>query len=369
MKTARRILIGLVIFIAIGLFISAPRSEASNEASAVQPAQQVLSSEPVAPALSLPLSEIPSRKPEQILNREINPIRNPGLFLEDMGLTGSNTKDQDPLVALSQIDTGKTPAPLFTFEGLGTDGYTPPDTMGEVGPNHYVQMVNVSFAVYDKSGNILKADTLFTDLFAGSGLTYCSSQNDGDPVVVWDSLADRWLLSQFAVSTSPEHMCIAISQTPDPTGAYYLYQFQVPDFPDYFKFGVWPDAYYMGTNTGFPNQYYAYAFDRDAMLAGQPATYQYVNGYPNFLLPADLDGPTAPPVGSPGYFYTMLAQGYPNHPAGVDRVVLYEFDVDWDTPANSTFGIARNSRLPTTITPPAVSSLATVSRSRAQPRS
>ncbi|MBK6328303.1 MAG: carboxypeptidase regulatory-like domain-containing protein [Chloroflexi bacterium] len=272
-----------------------------------------------------------------MLNREINPIRNPGLFMADLGLPGSNTTNQDPLVELSKMNTGNTPAPLFTFEGLGTDGYTPPDTMGEVGPNHYVQMVNVSFAIYDKSGNVVKADTLFTDLFAGSGLSYCSSQNDGDPVVLWDSMADRWLLSQFAVTTTPEHMCIAVSQTADPAGAYYLYQFEVPDFPDYFKFGVWPDAYYMGTNTGYPNQYYAYAFDRAAMLAGLPATFQYVNGYPNFLLPADLDGPTQPPANTPGYFYTMLAEGYPDHPAGVDRVVLYEFDVDWTTPANSTF--------------------------------
>ncbi len=341
MKIARRILVGLVIFMAIGLLISAPKSEASTSAQTAKPAPQVQVSEPVTPAISRPVRDIPSRQPDQMLNREINPIRNPGIFMADMGLPGSNTTSQDPLVELSKINTGNTPTPLFTFEGLGTDGYTPPDTMGEVGPNHYVQMVNVSFAIYDKSGNVVKADTLFTDLFAGSGLSACSTQNDGDPVVVWDSMADRWLLSQFAVSTTPEHMCIAISQTSDPTGSYFLYEFAVPDFPDYFKFGVWPDAYYMGTNTGYPNQYYAYAFDRAAMLAGQPATFQYSNGHPNFLLPADLDGSTPPPAGTPGYFYTMLAEGYPDHPAGVDRLVLYEFDVDWNTPANSTFGVAQ----------------------------
>src|SRR5690606_28352261 len=101
---------------------------------------------------------------------------------------------------LSQIDTGFTPAPLFQFEGLGTDGFTPPDTMGEVGPNHYVQMVNVSFAIFDKTGAVVQADTPFTDLFIGSGLTACTNENDGDPIVVYDELADRWLLSQFAVS-------------------------------------------------------------------------------------------------------------------------------------------------------------------------
>ncbi|MCB8921337.1 MAG: carboxypeptidase regulatory-like domain-containing protein [Ardenticatenaceae bacterium] len=339
MKTARRILVGIAILLVIVLITVAPDSNAADNTSS--PDTQVFVSEAVTPELSRPVRDIPPRTLEQTLNREINPIRNPGLFMDDLGLTGSNTTDQDPLVALSHMETGYTPSPIFTFEGLGTDGYTPPDTMGEVGPNHYVQMVNVSFAIYDKSGNVVQADTPYTDLFAGSGLTYCSSQNDGDPVVLWDSMADRWLLSQFAVSSSPEHMCVAISQTSDPTGAYYLYEFQVPDFPDYFKFGVWPDAYYMGTNTGYPNQYYAYAFDRDAMLAGLPATYQYSNGHPNFLLPADLDGSNEPPTGSPGYFYTMLDGGYPNHPAGVDRLVLYEFNVDWDTPANSTFGIAQ----------------------------
>ncbi|MCA9933624.1 MAG: hypothetical protein KC415_06860, partial [Anaerolineales bacterium] len=283
MKTARRILVGIAILLVIVLITVAPDSNAADNTSS--PDTQVFVSEAVTPELSRPVRDIPPRTLEQTLNREINPIRNPGLFMDDLGLTGSNTTDQDPLVALSHMETGYTPSPIFTFEGLGTDGYTPPDTMGEVGPNHYVQMVNVSFAIYDKSGNVVQADTPYTDLFAGSGLTYCSSQNDGDPVVLWDSMADRWLLSQFAVSSSPEHMCVAISQTSDPTGAYYLYEFQVPDFPDYFKFGVWPDAYYMGTNTGYPNQYYAYAFDRDAMLAGLPATYQYSNGHPNFLLP------------------------------------------------------------------------------------
>ncbi|MCA9973542.1 MAG: carboxypeptidase regulatory-like domain-containing protein [Anaerolineales bacterium] len=337
MKTAWRILAGIVILACIALLIAEPTLTASNEPA--QPAT-IGSSDAVTPHLSQPVRDMLPGADEPILDREINPIKNPGLFMEDMGIPGSNTTALDPLVALSRVETGRTPSPLFTFEGLGTDGFAPPDTVGEVGPNHYIQMVNVSFAVFDKSGNQLTAKIPFTNLFAGAG-GVCQNNNDGDPIVLYDSLADRWLLSQFAVPAGQESMCIAISQTPDPTGAYYTYEFAMPDFPDYFKFGVWPDAYYMGTNTGFPNQYYAYAFDRQSMLAGQPATYQFSNGHPNFMMPADVDGPTAPPAGTPGYFYTMLAEGYPNHPAGVDRLALYEFDVDWANPGNSTYTLAQ----------------------------
>jgi subtilisin-like proprotein convertase family protein len=319
-------------------------SEKETKAQTVRPieptnAPKVIASEPVTPQLSRPVRELPTNQNKLFLDREINPLRNPGLFQDDLGLTGTDTHKQDPLAAQS-VNNGRTPGLSFDFEGLGSDGYAPPDTVGDVGPNHYIQMVNVSFAIFDKSGNIVQGDTLFTDLFAGSGLTACETENDGDPIVVYDDLADRWLLSQFAISTG-NRMCIAISTTPDPTGAYYLYQFTMPNFPDYFKFGVWPDAYYMGTNTGFPNQYYAYAFDRARMLNGLPATFQYSNGHANFLMPADLDGANAPPGGTPGYFYTMYSNGYPNHPAGVDRLALYEFDVDWATPANSTFALAQ----------------------------
>jgi len=257
----------------------------------------VMVSEPSTPVLSVAVHDLERSDPEHLLNREeINPLKNPGLFKSDLGLTGTFTQKQDPLAANS-VNSKLTPGTLFDFEGLGTDGFTPPDTVGEVGPNHYIQMVNVSFAIFDKTGTIVVADTPFTSLFSGSGLTACETENDGDPIVVYDEIADRWLLSQFAV-TSGTRMCIAISQTADPTGAYFLYQFDMPDFPDYFKFGVWPDAYLMGTNTGFPNQYYAYAFDRASMLSGSPATFQYANGHPNLLLPADLARTSPHAIGS-----------------------------------------------------------------------
>ena len=97
----------------------------------------------------------------------------------------------------------------------------PPDTVGDVGPNHYVQMVNTSFAIFDKSGTLLTGPTNINALWSGAG-GLCEANNDGDPIVLYDSLADRWFLSQFAVPSPNRALCIAISQTPDPTGAYYL---------------------------------------------------------------------------------------------------------------------------------------------------
>jgi len=146
-----------------------------------------------------------------------------------------------------------TPDPILSFEGMslqnGGSGW-PPDTIGDVGPNHYVQMVNTAFAVFDKNGTQQTGPTNINQLWQGQG-NPCESCNDGDPIVLYDQLADRWLLSQFAVRQGPPYYeCIAISQTTDPTGAYHLYAFEVSDdgFPDYPKLGVWPDAYYMSTN-------------------------------------------------------------------------------------------------------------------------
>jgi len=134
-------------------------------------------------------------------------------------------------------------------------------------------------------------------------------------------------LSQFAVCEGPPYYeCIAVSQTADPTGAYYLYAFEINDyFPDYPKLGVWPDAYYMSANESDVG---AYAFDRGKMLQGESATYQKFERTGNFMLPSDLDGPTAPPSGSPNYFYTMRTGNV---------LEIWEYHVDFSTPANSTF--------------------------------
>ena len=209
----------------------------------------------------------------------------------------------------------------------GGDSY-PADTNGDVGTDHYVQMVNTAFAVFDKSGNWLSGPTNINDLWQGEN-NPCADCNDGDPIVVYDSLADRWLITQFAVSAGPPYYeCMAVSRTPDPTDAYYLYAFEIPDneFPDYPKIAVWPDAYYMSASE-YPS-IGAYAFDRGAMLSGLPATVQKFSRTGNFMLPCDLDGSTPPPAGTPNYFYTMGRE---------DALYLWAFNVDFDDPSNSAF--------------------------------
>ncbi len=135
-----------------------------------------------------------------------------------------------------------------SFEGIfNRNGVYPPDPDGDVGPNHYVQMVNLSLQVFNKSGTSLygpvDGNVIWTG-FPGD----CATTNDGDPIVLYDQFADRWLVSQFSVGGPGLHECVAISTTPDPTGAWYRYQFSYDDFPDYPKFGVWPDGYYVTYN-------------------------------------------------------------------------------------------------------------------------
>ena len=225
------------------------------------------------------------------------------------------------------------PAATVSVPGISATGFLPPDTVGDVGPRHYIQAVNVAFAIYDKSGALLAGPTPINTLWASFGGP-CDTQNDGDPMVRYDPLADRWVISQFAL---PGHQCFAVSKTADPVaGGWFLYAFPTPGFPDYPKIGVWPDGYYMGTQRGFPGSGLdVFAFERAQMLNGLPAqSVSFFVGAPSlFLLPSDLDGP-APPAGTPNFF---LRQIDGNVFGGVDRLEVFAFTVNWATPALSTF--------------------------------
>jgi len=239
------------------------------------------------------------------------------------------------------------PTQLLSFDGIG-NGFTgpqgtfsvnvvPPDTNGAAGPNHYVQIVNDAFAVFNKSGTAIYGPININQLWSGFG-GGCQTNNDGDPVVVYDVIADRFIISQFSVSTVPFLECVAVSQTGDPTGAYYRYSFSYgnSNFPDYPKMGVWPDAYYTtynifgnGGNTFSGAE--ACAFDRSQMLNGNAATQQCFTTSSLYggILPANLDGRNLPPAGSPNY---LVGLG-----ANANQLAYWKFHVDWTTPANSTF--------------------------------
>jgi hypothetical protein len=229
----------------------------------------------------------------------------------------------DPVVQNKFLNrlTVNIPGPILNFEGVDFPGVVcncaPPDTNGAVGLTQYVQDVNEAYQVFNKfTGASVLGPVAIHTIWVGFG-GVCQN-GSGDPVVLYDKLADRWLISQFAVAGSvPNHQCIAISTTRDATGSYYRYDFSLipfgSNFYDYPKLSTWPDAYYMAMNV-FNSSGTAYlgtepfAFDRTKMLCGLPATVisPGVVGTPanneDPLMPSDIDGPVLPPPGAPNTF-------------------------------------------------------------------
>ncbi len=279
----------------------------------------------------------------------------------------AHPQDGLDLARQSSAPEPNMPAPLGAFEGLNnTDNFTvvgfrvsPPDTNGDVGPGHYVQTINLLVRVYDKTGAPLTAPFKMSSLFAPLG-GICSTNDNGDPIVLYDPLADRWLISQFAftgLTTPPYHQCIAVSRTGNPAGTYNLYDFVMPgsNFNDYPHFGVWPDAYYMTDvqflSGGSFNGTGAFAFDRAKMLAGDPtASFIYFNldlaSHPEGiggLLPADLDGKLTPPAGAPNPMAYFVATEFGDP---IDGLRIFDFHADFASPASSTFVERPGSPLP-----------------------
>ncbi|MHB8217896.1 MAG: COG1470 family protein [Candidatus Sulfotelmatobacter sp.] len=223
--------------------------------------------------------------------------------------------------------------PGLNFAGVGANGYAPPDTNGSVGASQFFQITNVEFAIYDKnSGNILLGPALIHSLWNGFGGD-CDTNDGGDPVVLWDKAAQRWVVSQL--SGTYTNWCMAVSTSSDATGTYYRYAFSSGgNLDDYPKVGVWPDAYYRATNTFQGGSSFiganACALDRALMLSGGNANeicFQQSASVAS-LLPSDLDGNTAPPSGEPNFFVEL----YDSSDLG-----LFKFHVDFSNPGNSTF--------------------------------
>lgn len=237
----------------------------------------------------------------------------------------------------------------------------PPDTSGAVGDTQFVQWVNESFAIFNKTTGAVEAGPIPGNRLFRSLGGHCANANDGDPVVQFDKIARRWVLSQFAVSNGFSQ-CVAVSTTPDATGTYHLYEFTYNAFDDYPKVGVWPDGYYVTFNMFNSQDRFigsrVCAYDRQRMLKGLPATQQcfQLSSSVFGLLPADLDGatssladaqgnatgPGAPPSGAPNYILGL----------GTDSrsLNLWKFHVDWNNPNNTTLGVGAthqpNARIP-----------------------
>ena len=235
----------------------------------------------------------------------------------------------------------------FNFDGMNgqqAGGVIPPDTNGAVGDNQFFLITNFAFSIYNKStGNIQVGPLLINTIWKGFG-GQCESGNGGDPVVLFDKLANRWLLEQLEYSSSYQ-ICIAVSQTDDATGAYNLYSYTFNGLPDYPKLAVWPDAYYLAFNYFGPGDGEPCAMDRTAMIAGKTAAMICFN--PNSsdmgFLPSDVDGSTPPPSGAPNHYVEL---GNSN-----TTIKEYDFHVDFTVPKNSTF------TGPHTITVPAYAQL------------
>ncbi len=284
--------------------------------------------------ISPPLRDIPSVPlPAARRVRPLGPIPLPrALERPEQPDPVLQTRAEGPLVGTTD---------LLNFAGVGEGDYgfnanvAPPDTNLAVGDTQVVQWVNTSFAVFEKATGAIaagfpKAGNTIWSGFGGG----CEANNDGDPIVQYDKLANRWILTQFSVDTLPYLQCVAVSTTSDATGSYARYAFNYGNvqFPDYPKLGVWPDAYYISFNIFNNGQTFAgakvCAYDRAKMLAGADATQQCFQLSSAFggLLPSDLDGTTPPPAGSPNYFLNF----------GTNRLNLWKFHVDWANPANTT---------------------------------
>jgi Abnormal spindle-like microcephaly-assoc'd, ASPM-SPD-2-Hydin len=240
--------------------------------------------------------------------------------------------------------TLETPMHNLEFEGLGQNDQffcncAPPDNDGAPGTTQYVQFVNLFYKVFNKSGGAVLGPLPGNSFWSGFG-GLCQTTNSGDPIIRFDAAAGRWVVSQFAISiNNPMLECVAVSQTSDATGAYNRYAFQFNAFPDYPKMSVWPDAYYFTFND-FNEAGTAYlqanvcAADRTNMLAGisaRPMQCFPQTGNDFGMLASDLDGPTAPPAGTPNFVMELDRNG------STTQLDLFKFHVDFANPLNSTF--------------------------------
>ena len=213
----------------------------------------------------------------------------------------------------------------------GQYGAFPPDPSGAVGPNYYVQAVNSTWRIWDKTGDPETPPYSLNTLWDRPG--------SGDPIIMYDRFAERWFISQFYGSPGGGDVgvLIAVSETSDPLGAYYAYEYDFTLFPDYPKFSVWSNAYYMSANSSSAD---CCAFDRQKMLIGDPTAGVIKMSFPpiyqlfNSVAPAYAEGPEEPDMDEPCYFFAVQDNGYPG--VSFDHILVLKAEIDWDSPGSSS---------------------------------
>ena len=251
-------------------------------------------------------------------------------------------RNGDPLLsAVLQRNPLLVVEPDTILEGI--DGITanalPPDPVGDASPTHFIQMTNTTpgayLRIYDKNGSILLEMPNLNSLWAEF-----NALGNGDPIVLWDEAAERWLItertSRFAGN---DLLLIAVSETNDPLGSWLAYRFQAPEFPDYPKYGIWHNAYVVTTNE-VGEDIPVYVLEREALLAGSQEVRLQRLGIPKFgvgnafqvATPVDFDGVNPPPPGSPAYVLRLYDDAWEG---GQDRVELWEVEIDWLDENNS----------------------------------
>jgi len=290
--------------------------------------------------VSAPMRDIVRNMPPQApLGTEDEPFLIPNILLKPSG----DVNRKPYLPAIQRSPTG-VPAPLIdlSFDAVSAAtsgcGCLPPDTNGDVSDLHYMQWVNTRWALYDKTdGSQVQAPTNGNSFFVGFG-GKCETTNSGDPLALWDPRAQRWVVSQF-VTSAPYAQCVAVSQTADPLGTYYRYEFNWPNFGDYPKMGIWTDesgsqdAYLLITHE-FSGQSFQgaalIALERDKMLTGDPnAAMVRFGGFDAYgVEPLNLMGTLDAPSNACGAFTHFDANS--------SEYLFWDICLDWATPANTT---------------------------------
>ncbi len=367
-KSSRHTVAALALLVATaGIAIAAPAAGPRQPA----PLQPVFT-EPAAFDVSQPLRVLAiQRKGLQVPEEEEREIRpEPAAPVHDTGYIPDGALQTGGLRAAAPA----IPAPLTTFEGLSNlDNFNifggrvnPPDPVGAVGPNNYVEMINLLFAVYDKAGTRLAGPTDTGSLWAGFAIPDCTDPS-GDPIVIYDKLEDRWLLSQFTTrgmnpngtfNGLPFYNCVAISVTGDPAGAYFRYAFitrfsDIDYFPDYPKYGNWRGSYVLtsrdfGENGGYGIS--VYALEKNKMIAGNPnarMAHFFIDGLAgnnlplvgDGLLPADIDG-TKPPKADAAIPVVGTQDDGGPYGAASDALNVWEMTIKWSSTPTATLKLA-----------------------------